>query len=92
MKIPNKVKIGGHLYKVEFDKTPKEGTNRGQNCGGFNRANGVISINDNLIKSEKEETFIHEILHGMNSEFNETVLDSLAQQIYQVLKDNNLLR
>ncbi len=92
MIIPKKLKIGGHVYKVILDGKIKAGTSMGQNCGQLNRFDGMISVNKNLIRTEQEETLFHEIFHAMNNEINEALVESLSQQWYQVLKDNNLLQ
>ena len=91
MKLPKSLKIGGHTYKVIFE--PDEAiTTNGHSCGIYNREKGIIAINSNLIQSEQESTFFHEVLHCINSELNEITVESLAQQLYQVLSSNKLLR
>lgn len=90
MNIPKKLKIGGHTYKVITEK-PGEINERGT-CGVTNKSKGIISINKNLIQSEKECTLIHEIFHIINNELNEAVIESLSQQLYQVLRENKLLK
>lgn len=49
----------------------------------------------NLPQSQKESTLIHEIIHICNtevgSENHHALISSLAEQLYQVLKDNKLL-
>ena len=91
MKIPKKLKIGGHIFKIVLEKESKAKTSRGHNCGHSDRTTGIISINADLIQSEQELTLIHEIFHLINGELNETLLDSLSEQVYQVFKDNQLL-
>jgi len=86
MKIPKEIKIGGHLYKIDITKNEEF-----PSCGRLDRSKGIISIKNSLIQSEKEETLIHEIFHAINNEINETLLESLAQQLYAVLKDNKFL-
>ncbi|MEK6880385.1 MAG: hypothetical protein AABY22_12285 [Nanoarchaeota archaeon] len=78
MKIPNKIKIGGHIYKIIFQKTTDLANN---DCGKTDRTKGIITIDADLIQSEKEETFFHEV-----------EVDFLAQAFYYVLKNNNLLK
>ncbi len=90
MKIPKQIKIGGHQYKVQFHKEGEVCKDEA-NCGISLRTKGVIEINGNLMKTEQESTFIHEIFHILNSEIDHALLDSLSQQFYQVLKDNNLI-
>lgn len=91
MKIPTKLKIGGHIYKVELHK---EGDvcEDAANCGTTNRVKGVIGINASNIRTEQEQTLFHEVFHVMNASIDHALLDSLSQQIYQVLRDNKLLK
>ena len=87
MKIPKKLKIGGHIYKVVFQKTAL-----GDDCGATERAKGIINIDGHLIDSEKEVTLFHEIFHCINAELPETEVDWLAQSVYAFLKLNNMLK
>ena len=89
MKIPNKIKVGGHIYKIVFQKTTDLADN---GCGKIDRVKGVIFIDKDLIQSEKELTFFHEVIHSINTELKELEVDFLAQAIYAFLKDNNLLK
>ena len=89
MNIPNKVKIGGHIYKIVFEKESNLGTN---DCGKTDRTKGIITIDTDLIQSEKESTFFHEVLHVINNEYKEVEIDFLAMALYGFLKDNNLLK
>ena len=89
MNIPRKVKIGGHTYKVVFQKETGLSNNV---CGRTNRENGIIAIDSGLIQSEKEVTFFHEAIHVMNSEYKEHEVDFLAQAFYGFLKENKLLK
>ena len=57
-----------------------------------------IKIDKNIPENLKEETLIHEILHGIleklgDNELNEDEqkVHSIASIMYQVLKDNNLI-
>ncbi len=84
MKIPSKLKIGGHQFTVvvkEFEE-----------CGRTERTRNRIIIDADLTQSQKESTLIHEILHVINNEIAHPLLDSLAEQLYQVLSDNKLLK
>ena len=83
------LKIGGHTYKVIY----KELDNI---LGETNFNKGEIYIEKNMPQSLKESTLLHEIFHCMNSTFDDTptghmLLDSLSEQFYQVLKDNQML-
>lgn len=90
MKIPTKLKIGGHIVKLSY-----------KDFGG--RYDGLSSTEDNTIiiekklpPSQKMATLIHEAMHMMNATWAETreghiFLESLSQQVYQFLSDNKLL-
>lgn len=83
MKIPSKVKVGAHTYEVKFiDELDK--------CGATNRDKNIISISTDLPYDQQEATFIHEIFHAINNELDHTLLDSLAEQWYQVLTENKI--
>lgn len=92
MKIPNKLKIGGHIFKiVESDLK--------NICGETDLTKLTISLDKKLPNSIKSSTLFHEILcHGINSTFTgdahlaHSYMDSVSEQIYQVLSDNNLLK
>lgn len=90
MKIPKELKIGGHTVTVDCSKE-LEGMS-----GESDTANNKINICKTIKQSQKESTLIHEIFHFMNATLDDgdghRILDSLAEQLYQVLSDNKLLR
>lgn len=86
MEIPKKLKILSHEYIVkEVD---------GMIDSGNHNTEGVptILISKRLNQTQKEVTLIHEIIHAINGEIIEKDVEFLAQTIYQVLKENNLLK
>lgn len=83
-----KLKIGGHKYRVEY--TNNSNKLDSDKTGAVDRKKGVIYIDKNLIQSEREATLLREIIHCINSKMGETEVEALAQQLYQVLKDNRL--
>lgn len=91
MKIPKSLKIGGHVFKIEMKKELN-------NMGSCDTSKNLIVIDADMPQDQKEATLIHEMLHAMNTTFDgghpytHALLDSLAEQIYQVLSDNNLLK
>lgn len=92
MEIPKSVKIGGITYEIRvanewLDHESADGEMFYDNVNG-----NVIYIRETLSEDAKMVTLIHEILHGCNSTINHEFLDSLAEQLYQVLKDNKLLK
>ena len=96
MKIPNKIKVAGHMYKVVWDDK------RLSNAGFLGESDHHLDMiymckyyrrdvprNDSEIK----ETLVHEILHAVDANYNNHALDEetvtrLAVGLYQVLADN----
>lgn len=89
MKIPKRLKIGGHIYDVvELDEVSKDGNTAGE-CE-IDKLE--IRLRKGQKQTAKEATLFHEIIHALNWEFEEKEVEFLAQAIYQVLKDNKLLK
>lgn len=99
-KIPDKIKIGGHFYKVVF---PYTFTERHDIDGLVDqdtleiKLSGGDGTGQKLAKSKIEEHFFHEIIHAIDDVYNANQLDEptvkrLGQGFYQVLVDNNLLK
>ena len=90
MKIPKKLKIGGHIFKIDCSKELKDMD------GECARDENTLRICKTLPQNQKEVTLIHEIFHALNASFDEgnyhMILDSLSEQFYQVLVDNKLLK
>ena len=83
------LKIGGHKVKLIFKELVGS-------SGEYDTVAGTITIDPNYSRSIQGATFIHELLHAINSTLDEipmghALLDSLAEQIYQALSDNKLL-
>lgn len=99
MKIPEKVKIGAHVYSVDFDIDP---SNDGDMCFGcVSNQKLKITIDKNVQSSQVEETFLHEVLHAIfylnglakkDSEEEEMMVQPIAHAFYQFLKENDLLK
>lgn len=90
MKIPSELKVGAHTIKVLLAPL---GDN---NYGDYDCETSTIRIDENLPQTMRESTLLHEALHVANStlggtELGHAFLDSISEQLYQILKDNNLL-
>lgn len=84
MKIPKRLKIGGHIVTIRLSKDIED--------NGFSDSQkNEIVLNANLPQSQLEATLIHEIFHFLNTTIKHDLLDSLSEQIYQVLRDNKLI-
>lgn len=89
MKIPQKIKIFSHTYRVKLVPSSEIDDN---SCGTTDSAVNLIKIRNDLTKTQLEETFFHEIIHAMNSEIKESEVEWLAQGLYSILTINNLLK
>jgi hypothetical protein len=83
-KLPRQLKIGGRMVTVDRSKKLK-----GMN-GEMDYTKNTIYICKTLPISWQESTLLHEAFHAMNVALPETLIESLAEQLYQVLKDNKL--
>jgi len=95
MKIPEKIKVAGHNYKVEWDN---KGLSREGLFGQANFTSTKIRLckiynEEKRAKTEIERTLIHEIVHVVDRHYNncslsEKTVARLSEGLYQVLKDN----
>lgn len=93
MEIPKLLKVGNLLYDVgELNVDDKE-------LGKSNHKYQWIKLHPDLKTENKEETLIHEVLHQIlddagyfDESDNEKLVNTLANGIYQVLKDNEFLK
>ena len=105
MKIPTKLKIGGHQYKILFPYHFKELNHaNGQHDHTVNeiRISDIDSAGIKRVDSQLFVTLIHEIMHGLDrltgqyrledKDGNDEYLHSLSEMIYQFLTDNGYLK
>jgi len=96
MKIPKKLKIGAHIFKVKYFN--REAKDLNDNLGSCNcvKCEIVINSDPNISVSQQEETLLHEILEALNYNYqlklSHESLSIIAEGLYQVLKDNKLLK
>lgn len=82
-----KLKIGGQDYTIkEVSSASLEG-----DFGRVLPESLIIEINEDLPITLKQETLLHEIIHTINAEIDETTTQFLAHTLFQVLHDNNHL-
>lgn len=93
MEIRDKVKIGSVEYQVI--RTDKPVLLDNKVCNGIiDYENLFIEISTNRANQRQEETFIHEILHGIIHERNliledeEMIVEEISTGLYQFIKDN----
>lgn len=84
---PATLKIGAHTVRVVVaDHWQEDAGNFGEWVADENTIYLRNDISDTLMFS----TLIHEVMHVMNSTMEHAFLDSLAEQLSQVLLDNGL--
>ena len=100
MRIPKRIKVGGHVYLVTTGHRFREDASL---VGQSRHEEGIILVSTHSAtgatreRSQVEETFIHELLHAVDSIYNarglnEDTVMRLSEGLYQVLADNQLLR
>lgn len=92
MEIPKNLKIGAINYQVIVTNEWFEHENADGETFYDQKNGNTIYIRESLTQEAKEVTLIHEILHCCNTTMNHEFLDSLSEQIYQVFKDNDIIR
>ena len=100
MKIPKKLKIAGFTYKITHNKQIAD---HSSTFASTINAQQEINVGQGFPVQKQEQTFLHEILHavwfcyglkeaGFKNEQEEHIVDALSNGLYQVLKDNKLIK
>lgn len=89
MEYPNQLKIGAHTIQVVIAES-WEGS-EACDYGEFVKEKGTIYIKEGLPPSLLLSTLVHEVFHVINSTLDHALLDSLSEQVAQVLWDNKLI-
>lgn len=102
MKIPSKIRIIGFEWVVKEDKNVAA---EGQIFGSTHSFSQTIFLDPDTTPQKKEQTFLHETMHaiwwqtGLGKRYDkdkgvieEEIIGALAQGLYQVLKENKLLK
>lgn len=94
MKIPKKLKVGGHIYTVIEGYKFKEREDAHGQCDhtALEIRLTESDIGGKFSRSKIECSFIHEVLHAVDNTYNNANLKEedvtrLAEGLYQVLKD-----
>ncbi len=95
MKIPKKLKVAGVTYRVKVLESGEVAPNTFE-YGSANHADCLIVLNSTTPQDVQEETLFHEAVHCVNERFGvaleEAQVKALSAGLYQILKDNKLLR
>jgi len=102
MKIPKKLKIGGHVYKITHPYIFTERYDRGGDCSNITKELRIVGEQDEgEVRSESyiSVVFLHEILHAIDHQSGlqqfigdggEERIEALSEGLFQVLRDNKL--
>lgn len=85
MKLPKSIKIGGIVYKVDI-------VPMGDDLGQTDFRTSEIRISKDLNDNQKLASFIHEVIHCVNTQLTEEQVDYLALSINQIIVDNKLFK
>lgn len=94
MKIPEKIRIGGIEYAIEYGENVRVGNQLCYGAISYDKNVITLSSNDGAEHQRRCVTLWHEILHGirehagMEIENEEEIVEMFAKGIYQVLQDN----
>ena len=93
MKIPDKVKIGGHWIKIEVRSDQREQYDKmGTNCHWENR----IIVQEDLAGSKQISSLFHEVLHEIDKQhflqLTESQIETISEGFYAFLVDNGFLK
>ena len=92
MKIPEKLKILGHEYRVSFDSKlfMRENVGGGKACGN----DLSIVLAGGMPESREAEVLLHEIIemvrYTLQIEMNHEDLSALSEGLFAVFRDNDL--
>lgn len=95
----NSLNIGGTVYNIIEKEPCTDLIHGGQVCDGeIVYSKNVININSSLQSQQKENTLIHEMVHGIlyftgyeQLRCDEQFVNSFSNVLYQVLKNNDQL-
>lgn len=88
--LPTKLKVGSHAFTIVYTKAGDVGGK--DDFGITDRGTNTIRIEEGLPYTQSIYVLFHEIFHAMNGELEEVLIASLAEQLTQVLLDNDMLR
>jgi hypothetical protein len=96
MKLPDKVKIGAIIYDIEFVDEVKDDIHCVEFVGRVLYRENKIKILNSYSVEKQFRALLHEIIHILDEDlkigFEENDICRLEAGLYQVLKDNNLLK
>ena len=90
MKLPDKLKIGGHVVDVRVVSSREMPIKLGQSMEQLN----FIRVWDGMPESQIASTLLHEIIEYFDAHYELKLehrqISTLAQALFQILRDNDL--
>lgn len=83
MKIPDRFISQGIWWKVRYSPDI-------ENLAETDYDTLSIIINENIPRELQEAAFFHELHHTFNTTVDHALMDSIAMQYFQVIKENDL--
>ena len=92
MKLPDKVKIGGHWFNIEYRDERDAYSNMGSSFTCWN----LIILQKDMCASKQMSNLFHEVLHEIGTQndldLSESQVTSISEGFYQFLTDNGFLK
>jgi len=83
-----RIEIGGHDYRVRFMDGEKSGSENRYLFGMNNPRTCEIFLDEKLVTSRRNETFLHEVIHCIlvnnGCEHDEGVIETLSNGFHQL--------
>lgn len=91
IKIPKRIKVGGHIYRIKTDRGTQKRLEAAKLFGQWDSLNQEIRLYLTSTPDRLSHTFIHETLHAIddvycNSHLSEDDIDALCAGLHQVLE------
>lgn len=84
MSIPNKVKIGAQVFKIEERSVKQDGTLNDNSYGYTLDQGNLIVIDANIAFTKKQQTLLHEIIHAIGMVYGSGQKEPGAKDTYDV--------
>lgn len=91
IKIPKKLKINGNIINVVRGLRGEHG-GEDQDGGWSDWEGNEIFVATDMSQTRQEAVLLHEIIHQINVYIPEREAMALSESLYQVLRDNKLLK
>ena len=85
MRLPKRVKVGGITYRIIM---VNEESLESHSLADTVKGKQLIRVSDDLLKNVEIQVLFHELFHAHNWEMSEEQVETLSQQVVQLMLDN----